>query len=153
MTCRLVNYREAAYLLNAYIEGTCGVTFDPPFLVEDDLPGPLNILELGSGTGIVAATIVERLFGQEHTVVVTDLPEVCPLLEQNLRKYITGDVDRPSAPKVLVRPLSWGSNIEAYNIAAELGCDPSSEGTAPTPPRHLTHVVCSDLVSTCPVYL
>lgn len=99
-------------------------------------------MELGSGTGIVSATWAEQLTERNATLVVTDLPEVCPLLEQNLQQHIF----RTSALKVLVRPLTWGNSQEAMNIAVELGCLSSGSTTIP-PSQYLTHIICSDLVS------
>ena len=55
--------REAAYLLIRYIEDPPDVIFDPPFLTEDEISQPLTILELGSGTGIVAAFCAEKTIG------------------------------------------------------------------------------------------
>ncbi|KAJ3554716.1 hypothetical protein NM688_g2960 [Phlebia brevispora] len=134
---------EAAYLLSTYIQAPRDVLFDPPFLLRDDFSGPLTILELGSGTGIVAAACADQLIGQDTTLIVTDLPEVCPLLEQNLQEYLP-PATCASAPKVLVRPLTWGSDLEANNIAAELGSHRSILPTSPSA-RCLTHVICSDL--------
>lgn len=135
-------HREAAYLLNTYIQCPRDLLFDPALLDGDDCTRPLSILELGSGTGIVSATLAEHLTERDATLVVTDLPEVCPLLEQNLQQHIS----RRSAPRVLVRPLSWGNSQEAMNIAVELGCL-SSNSTATSGSQHLTHIICSDLVS------
>lgn len=132
-------------MLNAYIQSPPNLLFDPPFWVEEDLSCKPAILELGSGTGIVAETLAERLHGCRATLVVTDLPEVCPLLTKNLHRH-TSDKARPTAPTVLVRPLTWGSESEACEIAVELGRI-LSRTEAPTLP-HITHVVCSDLVST-----
>lgn len=135
-------HREAAYLLNTYIQSPRDLLFDPALLDEDVCARPLNILELGSGTGIVSATLAQQLTEHDATLVVTDLPEVCPLLEKNLRQHIC----RMSGPKVLVRPLTWGNQQEALNISTELGWHlPSSPTTSSS--QFLTHVICSDLVS------
>ena len=143
-------HREAAYLLNTYIEGLRDLLFDPPFLTEDDLSSPPTLLELGSGTGIVAETCAARLADFDGALIVaTDLPEVCPLLDQNLHQRIAGS-SRPSAPKVLVRSLTWGSALEARYMATQLGYLPSSQRTISTSPQHLTHVICSDLVRLSP---
>lgn len=139
-------YREAAYALNAYIESAPSLIFDPPFLSEEETGRPLTILELGSGTGIVAKTCADRLADRgDIFVIVTDLPEVCPLLEQNLQHEIAASA-RPSAPKVLVRPLTWGSKSQACNIATELGYLPSSQQEISSSPQYITRVICSDLV-------
>lgn len=109
--------------------------FDPPPFTEilrDPHHAPadndgLAILELGSGTGLIAARIASYLRDGRDVVVATDLPEVCELLKKNLLDY--------SAVKV--HPLSWGSNQEGLAIASTLGL-----GSA----CHLTHIICSDLV-------
>ncbi|KAG1750074.1 hypothetical protein EDB19DRAFT_1677772 [Suillus lakei] len=122
--------REAAYL------------FDPP-LIDKHLSGRKRVfLELGSGTGIVAAKIAQAaaLSGRD-LVIATDLPEVCPLLEKNL--FVTPKGDSANTQVTLVRPLSWGNYDHAINIARELKLVDD-----PTGHDHgcITHIICSDLV-------
>ena len=132
--------------MNAYITGVSDSIFDPPFLTNGDEDQPLILLELGSGTGIVSARCAERLSRTECTIITTDLPEVCSLLERNLSRYITPL--RASAPHILVRPLAWGNSEHALAILREL-TDASNETSTSHPgPRTLTHIICSDLVST-----
>ncbi|KAJ7104003.1 putative methyltransferase-domain-containing protein [Mycena belliarum] len=121
---------KAAYALNAYIRPQPGLVFDPPLFTGPDAREPLRILELGSGSGIVAATMAPLLQRARDIMFVTDLPEVCALLEQNLRAH--NDL-------LLVRPLSWGSSEHARGIAAEL------LDLAKNSP-YLTHILCSDLI-------
>ena len=136
--------------MNAYIGGLDDTIFDPPFLADpgEDAQHP-TILELGSGTGVVAAQIFERLSSRRCRIIATDLPEVCPLLEKNLSQYITGSYSL--APTLLVRPLAWGNQDHARAILKELASgshdiEPSSHsGPAST---ILTHIICSDLVRT-----
>ncbi|KAF9040971.1 hypothetical protein BDZ89DRAFT_981315 [Hymenopellis radicata] len=117
---------EAAYALMLYVNPPTGPhewLFDPPFIAADPgLPLPTVMIELGSGTGIVAS-VLGRLGG---AVIVTDLPEVCPLLEANLRH---------DSESLFVRPLAWGNEEHALMIEKEFLCDKS-----------LTDVICSDLV-------
>ncbi|KAJ7650103.1 putative methyltransferase-domain-containing protein [Roridomyces roridus] len=111
---------EAAYILKDYIDPPQDHIFDPPlFRVSDGR----RIVELGSGSGIVAATLANAL-NSTDIMFVTDLPEVCPLLQQNLCLSET----------IRVRPLSWGDKAHADCIASELS------------PSPLTHIICSDLV-------
>ncbi|KIM53259.1 hypothetical protein SCLCIDRAFT_1222989, partial [Scleroderma citrinum Foug A] len=126
--------------------------FDPPFFdcqEADELP---VLVELGSGTGIVAGRIADSTFFPEGGIIVaTDLPDVCPLLEKNLHK--PGSAPSLSTyskgSRVLVRPLAWGNIDHAIAIAQELGlyrnmrtiCGPQTLHT-----RTLTHIICSDLV-------
>ncbi|KAJ7455299.1 putative methyltransferase-domain-containing protein [Mycena galericulata] len=120
---------EAAYVLNSYIRPPAGHVFDPPLFPESDEARRV-IIELGSGSGIVAATMAEVLHRTDDIILATDLPEVCPLLEQNLRAHDTG--------QILVRPLSWGNSEHAARIADELSKSTNAPG--------FTHIICSDLV-------
>jgi len=56
--------------------------------------------------------------------VLTDLPEVCPLLQANAQGYAG----------VEVRPLAWGCAAHAQAVRDELALTPVS------------HIICSDLV-------
>lgn len=113
--------------------------FEPPFLSSSE-PGPSRILELGSGTGIVAAQLSRQLKSRHDLLIVTDLPEVCPLLEKNLQ---TDASREDSYPTVLVKALSWGNYVHATSIYEEIHRmhDVTSHSA-------LTHIICSDLVST-----
>jgi hypothetical protein len=127
--------REAAYAINLYIENPLNLELHPYF-VSDDGRRPLTILELGSGTGIVVAKIAEILDkSRGDLVVATDLPEVCPLLIDNLQ------LRSPTDHIVLVRPLAWGNTEHANTITSELASMSTESHRG-----YLTHVVCSDLV-------
>ncbi|KAG2369124.1 putative methyltransferase-domain-containing protein [Suillus spraguei] len=135
---------EAAYLVTSYIDHPPTWEFDPP-LIDKHLSGHKQVfLELGSGTGIVAAKIAQAaaLSGRD-LVIATDLPEVCPLLEKNLFVTPKGDSESANTQVTLVRPLSWGNYDHVINIARELKLvdDPSGH-------EHgcITHIICSDLV-------
>ncbi|KAG2348034.1 hypothetical protein BDR05DRAFT_957686 [Suillus weaverae] len=131
---------EAAYLMINYIDHPSTWQFDPP-LIDKHLHKRV-FLELGSGTGIVAAKIAQAaaLSGRD-LVIATDLPEVCSLLEKNLS--ITPKGNSANTQVTSVRPLSWGSYDHAINITRELKLvdDPSGH-------EHgcITHIICSDLV-------
>ncbi|THH15559.1 hypothetical protein EW146_g4931 [Bondarzewia mesenterica] len=123
-----------------YLDAPPTHEFDPAF--EYERTSPLVVLEIGSGTGIVGLTLAERLSRTRKVrdlVVVTDLPEVCSLLEDNLRQYVS-----LAGCDVWVRPLAWGSKEHAASIAKELSLH-STARDVHTSPRHLTHIVCSDL--------
>ena len=92
--------------------------FNPRF----DLGSGATVVELGAGTG--AAGLALAAAHPHARVVLTDLPEVCPLLQTNTRDY----------PGVEVRPLAWGSAVQAQALRDELGLIP------------ISHVICSDLV-------
>ena len=130
----LVN-REASHAMLAYLNPSSRTLFDfdpSPFTPTS----PIAAVELGSGTGFVAACVAEWLHPQQDLLIATDLPEVCPLLESNLR----------SCPTIRVCPLPWGSKVDADALNAKylrhLPSEPYTEA------RPLTHVLCSDLV--CP---
>ncbi|XP_006459275.1 hypothetical protein AGABI2DRAFT_201345 [Agaricus bisporus var. bisporus H97] len=116
---------ESAYLTSLYVDPLPNLEFDLPF---PGVSSPLTIIELGSGTGIVAAAIAQVLDAQRDLVVATDLPDVCPLLEKNLS----------AVPATLVRPLTWGNNEHLRRISSEL--------SSMSDPRKLTHIICSDLI-------
>lgn len=125
----------------AYLDPQSPLEFDPPPPTSSTSPGGLppttttnfTGVELGSGTGFVAARVAEWMHPDRDLLIATDLPDVCEMLEVNLR----------ACPTVRVRPLAWGSREDVHTIGDELGllgCTPSR--------RQLTHVLCSDLV--CP---
>ncbi|KAG1887366.1 putative methyltransferase-domain-containing protein [Suillus subluteus] len=133
---------KSAYIMASYIEHPSTWEFDPS-LIDKHLSGHKRIfLELGSGTGIVAAKIAQAtaLSGRD-LVIATDLPEVCPLLEKNLLVAPKGD--SANTQVTLVRPLSWGSYDHAINIVRELKLVDDSSGH-----EHgcITHIICSDVV-------
>lgn len=90
---------------------------------------PLTILELGSGTGIIAARVSKALAPQRDRFIATDLADVCVLLESNLK----------AESLVSVESLAWGSEENAMRVAETLN---SKYGER----RYLTHILCSDLV-------
>jgi len=113
---------------------------DPPLLehrnVDDDRRSPTIFLELGSGTGIVASYLANHVsLGDRDTVIATDLPEVCSLLESNLRASCRRD------RSLHIRPLSWGDHQHALNIHTEL----IERWDRPQPWK--LKIICSDLVS------
>src|SRR5579863_7266727 len=101
-----------------YVRKPDAYEFDPRF---DFGPGTV-VVELGAGTG--AAGLAIAAAHPHARVVLTDLPEVCPLLRANAQGY----------PGVEVRPLSWGCATHAQALRDELALTPVS------------HVICSDLV-------
>ena len=141
--------REAALVMCEYVDHpSTELAFDPPFFEKREADASPVLVELGSGTGIVAARIANSTsFPDDGIIVATDLPDVCPLLAHNLRK--PGSTSSLFTSKMLVRPLAWGNIDHVIAIAQELVL---SRGTRPicglrTPhTRRLTHIVCSDLV-------
>ena len=116
--------------------------FDPR-CVDDKTQSPLSILELGAGTGIVTSRIVETVAsGAKDMVISTDLPEVCPLLEANLKDLLGQSHHRANG--LSIRPLAWGNRDHTARILEDLQGNSISEQKI----HWLTHIVCSDLVGT-----
>ncbi|KAG6862469.1 hypothetical protein C0995_000015 [Termitomyces sp. Mi166 len=125
---------EAAYFLSRYVDPPSNVKFEPPFIGPSTIPRRnLVILELGSGAGMTSSRIAEVL-NEQDTLIATDLPDVCPLLESNIRASTTSAIS-----SVYARPLAWGNEVHGAAISSELLTSP--EGSI-----SLTHVVCSDLI-------
>jgi protein N-lysine methyltransferase METTL21C len=101
-----------------YVRNPDAYEFDPRF----DIGPEGAIVELGAGTG--AAGLALAAAHPHARVVLTDLPEVCPLVHSNAREY----------PGVMVRPLAWGCAAQVQALRDELGHIPVS------------HIICSDLV-------
>jgi hypothetical protein len=126
---RLEPFREAAYVLLRYLSEAGSPDLDPRSALFES---HVTAIELGSGTGIIGirlAGILAEAGHSRHRVVLTDLPSVCPLLEENLRLHPSLD-----ATHISVAPLAWGNSEHAADIVRCL------EG------RPLTHIICSDLV-------
>jgi hypothetical protein len=101
-----------------YVRNLNTYEFDPPFSFGS---GGVAV-ELGAGSGVAGLALAAA---HPHAkVVLTDLREVCPLLQINARGY----------PGVTVRPLAWGRAAHAQALRDELGLLP------------ISHVICSDLV-------
>ncbi|KAI0359749.1 hypothetical protein OH77DRAFT_1419059 [Trametes cingulata] len=125
---------EASHAMLAYLDPLSPLEFDPPpptFAPADDAQS-ITAIELGSGTGFVAANVAEWLRPERDVLIATDLPDVCALLEANLHTSST----------IWVRPLAWGSQEHVSSIAEELGLLKTGGSSA----RHLTQILCCDLI-------
>ncbi|KAF9146000.1 Methyltransferase-like protein 21D [Mortierella sp. GBA39] len=92
----------------------------------------LNILELGSGTGLVGLAVARMLSstGQKARIVLTDKANVLPLLQRNMEKNPAEGVELEA------RVLDWEavSGVKAKVVAKASGSEPdqsSSEETVP----------------------
>lgn len=122
---------EAAYALSAYVSPPSDWNFEPPFVSDAARIHSLTMIELGSGSGLVASGIIKTLEPRD-LFIATDLPEVCPLLYQNICSVTDGN------GVGVIRPLSWG-NVEHVNaLKTEFFSDSARGGP--------THIICSDLV-------
>ncbi|KAJ3328540.1 Methyltransferase-like protein 21D [Blyttiomyces sp. JEL0837] len=94
---------------------------------------PQRIIELGSGTGILGLVAAKLISSQskskssttESTLVLTDLPDVIPLLQKNVDAFHNENTD---GLKIKVSPLTWGGP----NLESEIGglTDPSTTTTS-----------------------
>ncbi len=67
--------REAAYAMATYIRPPENVQFDPPFF-DAEAHGRYTMIELGSGSGLVASIIASCLKAGRDLLIATDLLEV-----------------------------------------------------------------------------
>ncbi|KAI9066270.1 hypothetical protein FKP32DRAFT_1589782 [Trametes sanguinea] len=125
---------EASHAMLAYLDPASPMEFDPPppTIASAGSRPAITAIELGSGTGFVAAGVAGWLHPERDLLIATDLPEVCSLLETNLR----------GSPSIWVRPLAWGSQDHVHAILEELALS----GTPVTLRRYPTHILCSDLI-------
>ncbi|GAA5878403.1 hypothetical protein JCM3774_002825 [Rhodotorula dairenensis] len=154
---------EAAYLLRDYLVPAAPGTANSPNPTQFDPPCPLfdpsdrtepatagrpsvkpaqrqTVIELGSGTGFLSLAIAPALRRQHKrkgtTLIMTDLENVCPLLEDNLSRAEQrwsrraerdlaelGPAEQslptsvePHALDVLVRPLPWGDQPSLHRL-------------------------------------
>ncbi|KAJ3778089.1 putative methyltransferase-domain-containing protein [Lentinula raphanica] len=132
---------EAAYILKIYLDPPVNLSFDPPSPYEIRSSESIRAIELGSGSGMIGISIAPCLKSHLHDLLVlTDLPEVCPLLESNVKDAF-GDSGSSLHDLIHVRPLAWGNVEHVQNIESDLMAGQYSCGMGP-----FTHILCSDLV-------
>ncbi|KZS92456.1 hypothetical protein SISNIDRAFT_412873 [Sistotremastrum niveocremeum HHB9708] len=148
---------EAAYLFDEYLEPPEGVEHDPPCSLIKIDGRPKVVIELGSGTGYVGFRLAEQLAKKNHPtssvahrLILTDLEDVCPLLEANWIKEreklkIFEQADHLSVD-LAVLPLPWGSYQHASSVYQFLRSPISSYPRTANSPPIFSHIVCSDLV-------
>ena len=103
--------------MRAYL--TLSMPFEPAFTMLHD-EQRRTIIDVGSGTGYLGLALARRLVDQLQPVriVMTDLPEVCPLLERNLA---SAHLQESSVTEALVRPLPWGDDAALDKLVGEIG--------------------------------
>jgi len=113
---------EAAYLLRRYLSVPSSPSsprspiFDPPNpLPSSSCNRRRIILEVGSGTGFLGLSIAPHLLSTD-TLVLTDLDNVCPLLEKNLA---SAQLKRSDKFDCLIRPLPWGDSTALDKLRKE----------------------------------
>ncbi|KAF8802486.1 hypothetical protein BYT27DRAFT_7261022 [Phlegmacium glaucopus] len=134
---------EASYAMTFYIHPSSGFEFDPPLIDGSRNSEKITIVELGSGSGMVAFSLAKLLKPGYDRLIVTDLPEVCPLLQANLdaANLPTGSLST-NGKLVSVRPLSWGNHHDAVALVSEHFTEQSAQHSVVP----VTHIICSDLV-------
>lgn len=149
--------REAAYLLLRYVNprkygGSENTIYEPPSPYNEGSSYQDNgmvVIELGSGMGVTGFAVAELLAQRTSStssvrkVILTDLPDVCQLLEENLSlriKQWEKDDIQISSSTVSVRPLSWGNFEDARHIFDEIKDLKAS-----------LSILCSDLVRIPPL--
>ena len=126
---------------------------DPPCsILRRKTEDEVTIVELGSGTGYVGLSLAQqlsRLGRKNDLIVLTDLPDVCVLLEETLhhesQRWMTPQPSdmRTGILPVNILPLPWGDAAGLDQLSILL----RGERVIMSKPRPLTHIICSDLVS------
>ncbi|KAL5504164.1 hypothetical protein ACEPAH_8237 [Sanghuangporus vaninii] len=143
---------EAAELMIRYfrLSESSDWQLDPPCSIIRRKDGrDVTIMELGSGTGYVGLNLAKqlsRLGKRSDLIILTDLPDVCVLLEETLHhekhRWMTSHPACTDFLPVKILPLPWGDVTEVDRLSDLLG----GERNAMSKPRALTHIICSDLV-------
>lgn len=75
---------------------------------------PYRILELGAGTGYVGIALA-NLLRKPCQVYITDLAQVVPLIEENVKLHY---VERDDSAEIIVDRLHWGNTEDATRLLA-----------------------------------
>jgi hypothetical protein len=143
---------EASLLLNSFLQPPVlgagpSKDFEPPcslFAGVSDAPRVgRTVLELGAGVGFASCELAS-LLPPADLVLMTDLPEVVPLMEDRRERFLAHRPGASSQAEVWVRPLAWGKEDERA-IADELLERRERSGVDPAAPL-IDLVIASDLV-------
>ncbi|KAF8525945.1 putative methyltransferase-domain-containing protein [Hysterangium stoloniferum] len=131
---------EATYIMTLYLRSPHYMDFDPPCSISTNYHRGA-IVELGAGTGYIGLSIASilssnGLFKSPKTLALTDLSDVCHLLERNCRKKISTEA---SYVNLVIQPLEWGNMGHGQQMAYTLSGVVKSETL-------VSHIICSDLV-------
>ena len=116
--------REASHALLEYFTPS-STLFNPPCSIFNNAKKN-TIIELGSGQSVASLHLAAQL-DKADTLVLTDLPNVVPLMQQSIDTWKQTHHDGASP---VAEPLGWGTDIEHLEKYGEI-----------------SHVVCCDLVS------
>ncbi|KAI8637318.1 putative methyltransferase-domain-containing protein [Parasitella parasitica] len=81
----------------------------------DQVEKPFRILELGAGTGYVGIALARQL-RKPAQVYITDIMQVVPLIQENVKLHISPNDDDGSAAEVIVDRLHWGNREDAKRL-------------------------------------
>ncbi|KAM0747043.1 hypothetical protein T439DRAFT_305974 [Meredithblackwellia eburnea MCA 4105] len=131
---------EAAYAMRYYLQpsvSSSDTTFDPPNPFDIlSSSSAHTIIEVGSGTGYLSLALAPSL-PPTTSIVMTDLPEVVPLLERNhLDSKKRWDEKGKTFAEVVARPLPWGDMKAVEDLLDSIAKDRKGELT----------IIASDLV-------
>ncbi|KAE8226744.1 hypothetical protein CF319_g717 [Tilletia indica] len=157
---------EAAYAARRYFREAAEpshLDLDPiTSLFSEDVGGPITILELGAGAGYGGLHLCKclELHAQRRRkeqgeggpkvasvqggkdvrprVLLTDLPNVLPLLDRNIAQAQASDKTLADHVDVQAWPCAWGDEEQAQDILRYLSTS--------TPTPVLTHLLAADLV-------
>jgi hypothetical protein len=115
---------EASHALIEYFTAQ-STTFNPPCSIFEK--GRNTIVELGSGQSVASLHLAAQL-RKDDTLVLTDLPNVVPLMQQSIDTWSETRTEGTMLP--VAEPLGWGTDIEHLEKYGQL-----------------SHVICCDLVS------
>lgn len=144
---------EASLLLNRYLQrpSTASEGFDPPCPLftgrsdgEDDLRPGRTVLELGAGIGHASCEL-GALLSPADLILMTDLPEVVPLMEDRRARFLARRPGASARAEVWVRTLAWGEDDER-EIADELLSRRERSGNDSPAVPLVDLVIASDLV-------
>ena len=116
--------REASHALLEYFTPS-STTFNPPCSIFNKAEKN-TIIELGSGQSVASLHLAAQL-DKDDTLVLTDLPNVVPLMQQSID---TWNQTHKDGVLPVAEPLGWGTDIDHLKKYGEI-----------------SHVVCCDLVS------
>ncbi len=81
---------------------------------KDTVETPFRILELGAGTGYVGIALA-KLLRKPCQVYITDLEQVVPLIEENVK---LSNIPEDRA-QVIVERLHWGNELDAKKLLSQ----------------------------------
>jgi formate dehydrogenase maturation protein FdhE len=116
--------REASHALIEYFTASSTI-FNPACSIFKNKGN--RIVELGSGQSVASLHLAAQL-DREDTLVLTDLPNVVPLMQQSIGTWRESRGNETCLP--VAEPLGWGSSIDHLGKYGQL-----------------THIICCDLVS------